>query len=430
MKKIIALILATASLLTFTCCDAFDGAQSSSVSEMEASGSTETSSIEEKQPLKTVEEIMAETSAEDLSCAAYDREKYLASIWDSQIVYNETVCFIQNEDGSFPVEQLAYPIAKVLEIRDSTLGTLYTEGVDYEIVEGGIRLLENTSVEHFQFNDFYLKDRPTSSSVVKSLEYSDRYLKLGDGGYFYSRQTCVTYIRTTEYDGPKVRTDYDLIPNTIEKLENKEEINMVYFGDSITTGSSVSGWQFANIAPYTPIFSDMITEKLKDYYGYDKINVKNTAVGGWTASGAKDSATVTDMVIQHNPDLVVLAFGMNDAGGTVNSNFRQAFETNIETIISYVRRFLPDCEFILVSTMLPNPDAEGTLANHRACKEALENLVDAYEGIALADMTTMSDWLLKRKGFHDMGDNLVHPTDFLSRIYAQVILSNLIKDFN
>lgn len=430
MKRIVSFIVAIASLLTFTCCGSTNDSQSSSGLESESSSSSSSSLPDNSQELMTVEEIMEKTSAEDLSCATYDREKYLASIWNSQIIYNETVCFIQNEDGSFPIEQLAYPIAKVLEIRDSSLGTLYTEGVDYEIVEDGIRLLESTSMEYFSFNNFYLKDAPTSTSVVKSLKYPDRYLKLGDGSYFYTRQVCVTYIRTAEYNGPQVRRDYDLIPNTIEKLENQEEINMVYFGDSITTGSSVSGWQFANVAPYIPIFSDMITEQLKDYYGYDKINVKNTAVGGWTASGAKDSATVTDMVIQHNPDLVVLAFGMNDAGGAINPNFRQAFETNIETIISYVRRFLPDCEFILVSTMLPNPDAESTLANHRDCKEAMENLVDAYEGIALADMTTMSEWLLQRKDFHDMGDNLVHPTDFLSRIYAQVILSNLIKDFN
>ena len=76
--------------------------------------------------------------------------------------------------------------------------------------------------------------------------------------------------------------------------------------------------------------------------------------------------------------------------------------------------------------MLPNPDGKGNLANHRDCKQALENLVNEYEGVALADMTSMSDWLLERKEFQDMGDNLVHPTDFLSRIYAQVILNSLL----
>ncbi len=99
---------------------------------------------------------------------------------------------------------------------------------------------------------------------------------------------------------------------------------------------------------------------------------------------------------------------------------------NVETIITYTRRFLPACEFLLVSTMLPNPDGKGNLANHRDCKQALENLVNEYEGVALADMTSMSDWLLERKEFQDMGDNLVHPTDFLSRIYAQVILNSLL----
>lgn len=377
--------------------------------------------------LLSVEEVEASLGIGGDVCAAYDAEKYMLPIWESQVVYNETVCFIKNQDGTFPIEQLTYPIAKVLEVRDSSLKMVYEQGKDYEIIDGGIRLLADTNICHFAFDEFYLKAAPSSTSVVKSNKYPDRYLKLGDGSYFYTHQVCVSYIRTQAYNGPSVRDDGERIPLTIEKLKQKESVKIVWYGDSITTGSSVSGWQFANVAPYTPIFSDQVTERLQNFYGYRDIHSVNTAVGGWTAGGAKSPEEVTDKVLQYSPDLVVLAFGMNDGGGAINAGFRQTFQTDIETIISYVRRFLPDCEFLLVSTMLPNPDSEGNPANHKDCLKALLNLVDEYEGIALADMTSMSDWLLQRKDFQDMGDNLVHPTDFLSRIYAQVLLNTLIN---
>ncbi len=422
MKKILALLLSFCFVLGFAA-GCSDGEKDPG-----GNGNTPVDPLPggDEEELLSVEEILEKAEADDLTCPSYEADKYLLPIWESQIVYNETVCFIQNEDGTYPVEQLAYPVAKVLEVRDSTLGTLYEEGKDYEIAEGGIRLLADTSVTHFAFDEFYLKEAPSSTAAVESVKHPGRYLKLGDGGYFYSRQVCVTYIRTEKYTGPQVRDDSKFIPETIAKLQNKEDLSIVFYGDSITTGSSVSGWQFANIEPYTPIFSDMIVTELERFYGYDGVESHNTAVGGWTAAGAKTSENVTDRVIAYSPDLVVLAFGMNDAGGAINPDFRQTFQTNIETIITYTRRFLPACEFLLVSTMLPNPDGKGNLANHRDCKQALENLVNEYEGVALADMTSMSDWLLERKEFQDMGDNLVHPTDFLSRIYAQVILNSLL----
>lgn len=392
-----------------------------------------------------VEEIKSKYAEEDLSCAGYDMEKYCTPIWKSDIIYNETITFVKNQDGSFPLRTLAYPIAEVLEVRDSSLKTLYTEGVDYEVVDGKIRPLEGTDMFYFDYDDFYLPNPPASAHVATykdGVEGAGRYLKVGDGSFYYVRQVCVTYIRTEAIpDTVKLPVfDESKLPNTINKLTNREDITVCYFGDSITTGSSVSGWNTASVEPYMPIYTSLTSKYLKEYYGYNdadcpgKFTEYNTAVGGWTLNNARDLDTLVNKVIGLNPDLIVLAFGMNDSGGAIRDTFKDEFRDNFDEVLKNIRRWLPDSEIILVSTMLPNPNAlvGGTtplLANHAACQYAIDELCEKYDKVVNANVTTFSEWLNTRKLFADISDNYVHPTDFLSRIYTQTILSYLIEDF-
>ena len=57
-----------------------------------------------------------------------------------------------------------------------------------------------------------------------------------------------------------------------------------------------------------------------------------------------------DKVVEPRPDLVVVAFGMNDAAG----RSAQEYQANIEGVVARVRERLPDAEFILVASMLGN----------------------------------------------------------------------------
>ena len=382
---------------------------------------------------------------DQLTCGDFDMEKYCMPIWKSDIIYNETIVFVKNEDGSFPLRTLAYPIEQVLEVRDSSLKTLYEEGVDYEVVDGCIRPLEGTKMFYFNYDEFYLPEQPSSAHVAtyrEGVTGAGRYLKVGDGAFYYQRQICVTYIRSEEISSTVKLPQFDesKLPKTIEKLRNREDINVVYFGDSITTGSSVSGWDTASVPPYMPMYSSLTTKYLKEYYGYNeadctgKFTEYNTAVGGWTLANAMDLDTLVNKVIGMKPDLIVLAFGMNDAGGAKRDTFQEDFKNNFKVVLDNIRRWLPDSEIILVSTMLPNPDAlvNGTtplLANHEACQYAIDELCEEYDYMVNANITTFSEWLNTRKLFADMSDNYVHPTDFLSRIYTQTLLSYLIEDF-
>ncbi|MFT5494459.1 MAG: acyl-CoA thioesterase-1, partial [Limisphaerales bacterium] len=121
------------------------------------------------------------------------------------------------------------------------------------------------------------------------------------------------------------------------------------------------------------------------------------------------------------PDLVIVAFGMNDSAGRPTDDFRK----DIAAIIAKVRADLPDSEFILVATMLGNRDWP-RLNQERfpQFRDALTSLCG--QGVALADLTAVWTEFLKHKKFSDLtGNGVNHPNDFGHRVYAQVIAALL-----
>ncbi len=117
---------------------------------------------------------------------------------------------------------------------------------------------------------------------------------------------------------------------------------------------------------------------------------------------------------------------MGDAH-SVNNFHPDEYKANIKSIISDVRNTNPECEFILVSTMLANPESTGFYGRQPEYVKPLSEIEQEIEGVAFADVTSAHEFILTRKKFWDMGGNGVnHPSDFLARIYAQIILELLI----
>lgn len=376
----------------------------------------------------TVEEILSTYSQEKLSCAEYKLAKYTQFVWDSQVIYNETAMFFRNEEGEVPDKTLLYDIAKVLEVRDSSLKTLYVEGEDYEVVDGKLRWLEGSEIYVMDYDDYYIDEPNNPNAVFSSESIPGKYYYYSEGNYFYSKQVCVTYITTKEWEGPSIESEVDKLPKTVAKLKNKENLTIVYYGDSIMTGCNASG--FNNVDPFMPRLSSLITRKLKSQYGYQgdvDITEVNTAVGGWTSANGVVSSEINTRVLSHNPDLVVIGFGAND--GTFNVT-PQTYGTNIYQMIQKVKNQNPDAEFIIISTPIPNRDARGTIGNMAGnCEEYIETLasIAEEEGIAFADMTTLSKYVLERKDWWDItANNINHPSDFMIRLEAQLVLSKLI----
>ncbi len=89
-----------------------------------------------------------------------------------------------------------------------------------------------------------------------------------------------------------------------------------------------------------------------------------------------------------------------------------------------VRHICPRAEFILVASILPNPQATDFVGFHMENRQMLLSLKEI--GTAVADVTSMHQAFLKHKAYADMtGNHINHPNDFLARLQAQVMLATL-----
>ncbi len=123
------------------------------------------------------------------------------------------------------------------------------------------------------------------------------------------------------------------------------------------------------------------------------------------------------------PDLVILVFGMNQAGDAGDS-----FHRDITQIVETVRVSCPQTELLPVSCMLPNTDTV-TFCRHKlaAQEEALYQMQRERDGVGVVPVhslfAAMAD---KGKKFVDyISNNINHPNDFAVRVYAQAVLAAL-----
>jgi len=199
-------------------------------------------------------------------------------------------------------------------------------------------------------------------------------------------------------------------------LQMQLPLNITFFGDSITVGGQASSLP-PGAEPFAPAFPTQVTEALKALFGYDQINYANKAVGGTTTVwGLQEIQQVVDT----DPDLVVLAFGMNDAGGVPPATYKQ----NTEDMIQALRAANPDVSIVLVAEFSPNPEWGGANYPIRAeNRDSLYDLYSTYENMAFVDVGAVSRQIADKKKFQDFSGNVInHPNDFLHAIYAELIL--------
>ena len=138
---------------------------------------------------------------------------------------------------------------------------------------------------------------------------------------------------------------------------------------------------------------------------------------------------VDERVISYAPDIVFIAFGMNDPATP-----REEYRAMVREMIDKVHTALPNAEIMLVSSILPNNEAdEYWFANQCVFHEDLAMIEKEYLFVGFANITVMQAYMLEKgKRYRDMtANNINHPNDFAQRLYAQVILAALIgKDFD
>lgn len=342
-------------------------------------------------------------------------DQMLTPVWDTDVVYGESFTMYRDKSGEISAKFLYEP-EEIVEVRSADLEILYEEGKDYIIEDGKLILTENTAIPFMEYEDIFMKERLPH----KCFAYPEGYLLFSEGHFFHDRQIAVTY--KCEKDGwqgyvPSYKGD--ILHRTVKRLTEDKKLNIVLFGDSISVGANASGMTVAN--PFQPIFGDLFAERLRRTYGAD-VTLSNPSKGG--EDSVWGMKMLDEAVISKNPDLVVLAFGMN-------GNYEPSvFESHIKDMVDRIKAANGDTDIILIATSTPNPILTDARARFWSYQYLYGETLKKFEsdGIALLDMGALQRELHRNKRFIDTtGNNVNHPNDFFIRIHAQALSALLIK---
>lgn len=201
-----------------------------------------------------------------------------------------------------------------------------------------------------------------------------------------------------------------LLAKTRAKLTAGGPFKLIAFGDSISTGCEASTEDLN--------FQHRYARALEKRFPRAEITVENGATGG--DSTVQGLARIEEKVLARKPDLVLVAFGMNDHNVAAYGVALDSFEANLSQIVSAIRD-RTGAEVILLSTFPPNPD--WAFGSHQMEKYAeATKRVAASRKCAYADVYSVWAKALRRKDPSSLlGNNINHPNDFGHWLYLQAL---------
>lgn len=345
-----------------------------------------------------------------------DLKEYMQPFWRADTIYDEIIQPIK--DGSnMPEGRLLFKAKKVISVRDSYLQKEYKKGKDWKYSDGKIVLPAHTSIPYFTKDELYFTENKGGDVSIES-NRAGHYLIFSEDGLLQSKQLAVTYVKdkSARWQGLVPLLAEKQLPSTLSALKTGKPVNILFYGNSIESGYSSS--IKLNQSPYLPTWAELTVLNLRSHYR-GAIKYKNKSMGGTMALWGYDNAAT--LLNPEQPDLVVIGFGMNDGTAKIDP---KVFIKQIKGIMDTVKAAHPACEFIVVSTLLPNPDAP----HNQLQKSYQQPILDLQKaGVAVADLTAIHEELLRHKPYQDMtGNNVNHPNDYMARWYAQVVSALLI----
>ncbi|MCR5782426.1 MAG: SGNH/GDSL hydrolase family protein [Clostridia bacterium] len=380
--------------------------------------------------------VSSKQSLTNTPLAAFDR---------SGLSEDETAAFVYPDE----VKQFLYDIDSIISVKSYDGETVYEYGRDYILKNGKIALTGNSAIPVMTPEVYYSDGEQPILKVLKP-DGTESPCYFNGSGTLSKYQIRVTYKHNDRRDIlPPCNGRYRRF---LRLLENGEDVTVFFHGDSITYGCDASLRH--SLPPYQPSFPILfvcalariydcsvrfvLPEAEKAYEGpfpeapggnKGTITLVNTAVGGWTSEGGVKALEThfTPHIKKYGCDLFILGYGMNDGGRSPGEA-----AANCEKIAKHVLSLSEGASVMFISTMLPNPDAlHGWNANQAVQEPELVRVADRLNGEGVpcdvAKMTSVSAEILKRKKFIDItGNNINHPNDYLSRVYAVTLMQTLI----
>lgn len=320
--------------------------------------------------------------------------------WRSKAMDREPVLFIQEEGNSLATAKLLFIPSAKFRITHPDQVMQYEEGKDFTWKPGS-NIIELTFTSRIPFK--------TAAQMVPPKGSPNMFATVlhSEGHFFHDLQVQVSYWHTNDVWTLPDKPQPEQLTRVLAKLRARQPIKLVALGDSITQGFNASGFKPSLAPPYQPSYPQLVANTLQKRFGAT-VTLVNLGVAG-TEPGW--GIQMVPKVTEQKPDLVFLAFGMNDGGG---------FEPKMLKLRDDVMAGNPDADIVLVAPMTMNPRFAG--ADGFVWKsKSLGKMVTT--NVALADVTTPWLEVLKKKPYADLsGNNVNHPNDFGHRLYAQVIL--------
>ena len=167
----------------------------------------------------------------------------------------------------------------------------------------------------------------------------------------------------------KINLDY-------EGLIAHGPITIVAFGDSVTHGAVGAGE-----IDYESVYHNRLKKKITEKRNYVPVNVINAGIGGITA--ADSIGRIDSQVLCHNPDCIVVCFGLNDVNRSLES-----YLNSLKTIFDRCKA--PDRDVIFMTPNMLNthvtPDTEEKYMEYAAVTAKMQNegRMDEYMNAAVS----------------------------------------------
>ena len=339
----------------------------------------------------------------------------LEPAWKSDIVWRES-SVLRAASATAPASaRLAFPAESILAVTTAD-GVRSVEAHSARQHAPGSREIVfplPTPVPTILDADRYLPEN-AEHSYRHRVGNPQEWLLYRPGRWFHDRDVEITYRRARgAADGPAIEVVHGSLPKTRARLGAGEPVRIGVSGDSISTGLDAS--ETTGTPPFQPGWAELVVAQLRVSTNSHVTHV-NRAVAGWSvANGVAD----LDALLESQPDLVLVAYGMNDVGRRDPAWFRE----QTASLVARVQETRPDAEIILVATMLGNDEWIHTPREmFNRYRDELKSLVSP--GVALVDMTAVWEEQLRSKEMFDLtGNGLNHPNDFGHRLYAQSVLA-------
>ena len=221
-----------------------------------------------------------------------------------------------------------------------------------------------------------------------------------------------------------------MLMNIDELLENGP-VNIVILGDSVSHGTVLDNNDYENV------YWNVLKKKMNAYRDYVPVNMINASVGG---TMAKDALPRVDkQVLVHDPDLVIVCFGLNDVNGP------------LEEYLDSLRQIFAKCVAAGVDTIFMSPNMLNTrvapdapqkwawyavetakMQNEGKMDRYMEAAMDLAREMGVRVCDCYSKWKELEKAGEDITMLLVnrinHPTSEMHKLFADELYKMIIGE--